>query len=266
MGNESSISASVLVDKFKEYAEAGIQGLLTVRYLVNGLAVNHHLEDVLDAVDLPRYQELTAKKMLFVGEVQLLVEEVGGQLELVRDRIGDDSILTLAECYAGAGFDAAETKDKVQDLYFKCIRLRSEFAEFKTYFDVKYKPGTAKAKRVVGAVTSCLLFLGCAALLAAHVIPGVAFVATPTLIGVLCVGGVASGIAAGALLLSKSEVERAMDFLDNIENRLRELKNHLSSMHRDVSRLSMADRAECGRYISNIIEHCNRIVLVSQSL
>lgn len=252
-GNQSK-----LIQVFRNYADEACDALLAVRFSVAKLGTQHlkGLGNELTEVDLDRWNALLKMKNLFIGEVQAFAESTATKLRIVKGRIGNERYSSFEECYRG--FDREETLSKIEELQSGCISLKADFEAFREHLENTYPP--SKVQRITQLLFCAGACLCIAVAIALHLIPGVAFVLGPAIIiGCLSAGAVL-GISAGALYFSKSDVEKAIDFIKNIEDRLGKIRDSMSSVRATSEALTMAEREECSHLISGIIKECDKVV------
>jgi hypothetical protein len=250
---------------FQAYATASVDGLLAVRLSIGRLVTSHHLEGVLDADDLDKYRDLDAAKLRFVAEVQTFIETLAIKLRAVHGRVSDsETYSTLQACYEG--FSKDTTLQRVTELQARCLKLQHDFANFKKDFDHKYGPESAKVKRVAGAVVCSLVAIGAVATIVLHFIPVVNFTLAPAVLGSDIVSAGLVGVLGVALGMSRSEVERAQDFLKDMETKLRDVRNHITTVRANAEALSVSDRREVSCLLGTMIKECDIIVQCCRSL
>ena len=77
--------------------------------------------------------------------------------------------------------------------------------------------------------------------------------AKAAIIGISSGTALTAGIWAHSLHMSTSEIERAVEFIKNLETKLGELHDCVSTVHANTDTLTMVDRRECGRHLATII-------------
>lgn len=255
---------SKLIDTVRDYAKQACEALLSVRFCVANMATNHlkGLGNVFTEVDLEKWSTLVKRKNLFTGEVQAFAEATATKLRIVKGRTEDVHYSSLQECYRG--FDKEETLEKVTELQKQCISLKADFEAFRLHLENDYPP--TKVKRISEFLLCAGGFLCAAVAIALHLIPGVAFILEPVLIAGCAIGAAVMAISAGALCFSKSEVEKAITFIENIEDRLRTIKDSMSTVRASTEAITMAERKECAGLIQKIITGCDKVVEACQSV
>jgi len=257
----SKPAKSPVIQQVQTYVEQGKAGLLSVRRCVSQLASSHldEMRAILDEKDLEKWKELLQKKKMFISEIQVFAMSTGRKLKIVVDRVKKpDEFEHLSACYEG--WSKEDTLTKAKALQNHCNNLRCEFDSFKADFEHKYRVNKSKVERIAGAVALTVAAIAAIVLFVLHVVPGVNFVLAPiAIIAVSAIGG-ASGIAGGAMWFSKSEVEKISDFLNNIEQRLKELRNSLSRVRSNCDALTMAKRKEIEMLFNEMIAECDKIV------
>ena len=242
------------------YVHAAVEALDTVRSLVTEFAVRHIFTHSLSKEELARYNEIVGRKKILIGELQVFAATVAAKLRVVGARINDEKFATLEECYAG--FDRAETLEKAQALQADCASLEHEVATFSSELSSRHGAGAPEAKRICDLCVFAVATVACIAAIALHFIPGVAVIFSPAALALIATGGVVAFFGASARLLTRGQVERAQNFLQNLEEKLCALRSHLAHVRANTATLVHADRSECGPLLARVIEECDAIVSV----
>ena len=259
-------SFSSLVSTFREYAEQSVNGLLAIRYTLLKLTTQHMTEGILTGEDVKTFASLEKRKFVFIGEVQAFAATVGSKLRLVQARIrnADRGYLNMEACYGG--FNREDTLTKAAELQTACVSLQQDYDAFKRHFQNKYGVKKEKTKRAVEALAFTAVALGCAVVVALHLIPFVNFTLAPAVVMGLGAMGVIGGFVAASRFMTKNEVERAEAFLGDVSTQLGRLKDHLVEVRASTEALTMADRRECADLVGHIIAECDSIVAVCRTM
>mmetsp|Transcript_6218 Transcript_6218/g.12586 ORF Transcript_6218/g.12586 Transcript_6218/m.12586 type:complete len:274 (-) Transcript_6218:150-971(-) len=221
---------------------------------------------LLDDEDKKTWSHLCSEKDSFVGEIQVFAESTGLRLREVRRRIGTNTEdnNTLSQCYRSFGVN--DTTCTIEKLQTKCQDLKRKFKDFQEHIQEKYNYNREVALRVGSFATAFLAAIGVAVLVVLHFVPGVNIaLGTAELVALVVVGG-GLVVGCGAYALSKSEVQRAQEFLKSIQQRLGDLRNSMSNIRANGDLLSMLERTEAQECLDQITHQCDIIVQICREL
>lgn len=245
--------------------------LLAVQHAINSLATKDILHVLLDEEDRVKFQTLHARMHSFAVAVQLfantsalraLLDEedrakfrteparqpgllmftpgpLKKKIELVAKCLPDQAIASLN------GFDREDTVDEASELQQCCRSLRSDYADFMRHIGVKYASKAAsfsaaesrkRILKLVGLASFSVACIVCFVLPFTPAAPAaVSALSIPAKWGIavaLSSGAVSSGAAAAAVCMNKGEVERAIEFLNNIDDFMKAMKKLLAALRK----------------------------------
>lgn len=244
-----------------------------MQHAINGLAKKPTLDAFLDEEDRVKLQELNARKNSFAVANQVFAGALKKKLELVAKRLPDKATVSLSDCYRG--FDREDTLRKASGLQGVCKSLRGDYDDFRKDIEGKYasKNEAEKRERLLQSLTlisvSVLCIVSVALLFTPASPAAVASLAAPELVitvAALSAAALVSGALGVAVYMKKGEVARAIQFLEDIDGRMKVIKNSIAEVRASTEALTMADRDECLVFVKLLIRECGRVELACQKL
>jgi hypothetical protein len=247
------MGCSLAVSVMRKYSKNAVDALLALRFLVqtfpkqdDGRALESVLQSDLEYLEEytrleQSLRDVTARIRTFCPNLNIMLTEV-----IRRLRAGQ----SLADCYSG--FDKQETDRIVEALHVQCATLSCQLGTFRVRVEKKYRTG--KAPRWTLGFFSAAGSLACIA----SIFAGLIGVLAIPVVGMVALGAgaiVFAGIAVAAFK-NETERERAMDFLKNMDTRVKHLRSSIAEVRANTTLLSGADREECVSLLKAIMTEC----------
>jgi len=213
-----------------------------------------------DKEDTGKWSSLETDRKNVIKNVLMWARAAKKGFEMARQRLKSNPNETMMRAFEGFG-TPDQTLDQLTTFAQSVQDCSNAHKSFQNDCQQKYGDQLTRNKAwrgFLGAVSG-LGFVAGIVLLVLHFVPGVAFVLVPAELAAVGIGLVAAGLL-GIAALSKTEIERAIDYLQNTQKRLGAVRNAIAVLNQDVTGVKGARPAEYDKEIGNCVRSLEALI------
>lgn len=225
--------------------------------------LDRQLSVLFDDDEAKKFYDLELSKTESISEIEDWVRKQRARYQVARSRLTDPNS-SCDEKIAAANqfFSTCGVDEKIDVLVEKLNALRNDYKLFGNRLEAKYA-NSSKAKLAKGVVAlSYSVALGIILLL--HFAPGFNFALAPLELLAVSTGATFMGTTA-IVALSKDEFQRTEEYLKNVENRLRSLRQALRTLQEEHEKgIHEKGHVEnCVKVLDCILMRCDKLIEIA---
>mmetsp|Transcript_5004 Transcript_5004/g.6469 ORF Transcript_5004/g.6469 Transcript_5004/m.6469 type:complete len:341 (+) Transcript_5004:219-1241(+) len=288
---KSKVEDENAVKAFNKYTETACDSFNACRYAIakvtaetDGNSRSKFMQDFLgEGEDLNQWKQLHEERQVLIGDVMEFVNNIMNKMKAVQSRMKQKTqYKTFQDCYDGFSSDESSIKAKV--LQDKGLELRNKIITF--FEKVQLDRGTTIEKEKFKQVVAGLLLVtgACCGMVVLGANPAAA--ASQSIVvrmGAAAImdrafdastSQIEKSLAALPSIkkgggghrgeqFTKSEVERAIKFLENVESNRsihETIQNPIKMVYNDTTTLSSSGKGQCNRHIEQIIKEGEKLI------